>query len=39
MGYIYEAMDKVKEAINTDFKGNESKYKELWEIIDRNWEC
>ncbi|XP_057418192.1 uncharacterized protein LOC130712373 [Lotus japonicus] len=39
MGYIYEAMDRAKEAIKSGFKGNESKYKEIWAIIDNRWEC
>ena len=39
MGYIYEAMDKAKEAIMKSFKNNESKYKEVFEIIDNRWNC
>lgn len=39
MGYIYEAMDRAKENIQNAFKGNEAKYKEIFEIIDRRWEC
>ena len=39
MGYIYEAMDKAKEAIMKSFKNNESKYKEIFEIIDNRWNC
>lgn len=39
MGYIYEAMDRAKEAIVTSFKGNESKYSEVFKKIDSRWEC
>ena len=38
MGYIYEAMDRAKEAIANSFNGNEEKYKHIFEIIDRRWE-
>ena len=34
MGYIYEGMDKAKEAIKTFYKGNESKHLPIWQIID-----
>ncbi|XP_028062825.1 uncharacterized protein LOC114266138 [Camellia sinensis] len=37
MGYIYEAMDRAKEAIAKSFNGNEEKYKEFFEIIDNRW--
>ena len=39
MGYIYEAMDRAKETIQNAFNGNEDKYKEIFAIIDRRWEC
>lgn len=39
MGYIYEAMDRAKETIASSFKENEERYKEIFEIIDRRWEC
>ena len=39
MGYIYEAMDKAKEAIMKSFNNNESKYKDVFEIIDHRWNC
>lgn len=39
MGYIYEAMDRSKEAIMKAFNGNEEKYKEVFKIIDKRWEC
>ena len=38
MGYIYEAMTRAKETIMKSFLGNEEKYKEIFEIIDRRWE-
>ena len=38
MGYIYAAMKKVKEVIVKSFNGNEEKYREIMEIIDRRWE-
>ena len=34
MGYIYEGMDSAKEAIKTFYKGDESKYLPIWQIID-----
>jgi len=34
MGFIYEAMDRAKETIQDLFKNVETKYKELFEIID-----
>ena len=37
MGYIYEAMNGAKETIVKNFLGNEEKYKEIFEIIDRRW--
>ncbi|KAL8529988.1 hypothetical protein ACS0TY_007167 [Phlomoides rotata] len=38
MGYIYEAMDRAKEAIAKVFYKEED-YKEAFEIIDRRWDC
>ena len=38
MGYIYAAMKKAKEIIVKSFNGNEEKYREIMEIIDRRWE-
>ena len=38
MGYIYVAMKKAKEIIVESFNGNEEKYREIMEIIDRRWE-
>ncbi|XP_075663743.1 uncharacterized protein LOC142633393 [Castanea sativa] len=34
IGYIYEAMDRAKEAIEKSFNGSEERYKEIFEIID-----
>ncbi|KAL0012283.1 hypothetical protein SO802_007391 [Lithocarpus litseifolius] len=39
MGYIYEAMDRAKEAIEKSFNGKEERYNEIFEIIDRRWDC
>ena len=38
IGYIYEAMTRAKKTILKSFLGNEEKYKEIFEIIDRRWE-
>ena len=38
MGYIYEGMDRAKEAIKTFYKGNESKYLPIWQIIYSKWD-
>ena len=38
MGYIYEGMDRVKEAIRAKYVGFEEKYGPLWDIIDRRWQ-
>ncbi|XP_028092495.1 uncharacterized protein LOC114292681 [Camellia sinensis] len=37
MGYIYEAMDRAKEAIANSFNGNVEKYKDVFQIIDQRW--
>ena len=39
MGYIYQAMKKAKEAIASSFNNDESKYKDVFAIIDKRWEC
>ncbi|XP_027351140.1 uncharacterized protein LOC113862240 [Abrus precatorius] len=39
MRYIYEAMEKGKEAIMKSFKNNKSKYKDVFAIIDNRWTC
>ncbi|WOH11920.1 hypothetical protein DCAR_0831416 [Daucus carota subsp. sativus] len=38
MGYIYEAMDRAKEAIQKSFNFNEKKYVEVFKIIDKRWD-
>ena len=38
MGYIYEAMDRAKEAIAKSFNGNEERYQEIFSIIDKRWQ-
>lgn len=38
MGYIYEAMDRVKKAIADAFKKNEVRYQVDYDIIDRRWD-
>ncbi|KAL6340183.1 hypothetical protein AAG906_040619 [Vitis piasezkii] len=35
MGYIYEAMNRAKDTIVKSFNGNEEKYKEIFNIIDK----
>ena len=39
MGYIYAAMGVAKESIEKAFSSNSSKYKSVFEIIDKRWEC
>ncbi|GKV49742.1 hypothetical protein SLEP1_g56476 [Rubroshorea leprosula] len=39
MPYIYEAMIKAKDAIKRLQNDDESKYKEIFEIIDNRWKC
>ena len=38
MGYIYEGMDRTKEAIKAKSVGVEDKYGPIWDIIDRRWQ-
>ena len=38
IGYIYEAMDRAKEAIARAFDDNEARYKDIFEIIDKRLE-
>ena len=38
MGYIYEAMDRAKEAIEKSFDGKLEKYEDIFQIIDRRWD-
>ena len=37
MGFVYEAMDQAKEAINEAYHGKRQKYLPLWRIIDERW--
>nr|XP_009620514.1 uncharacterized protein LOC104112332 [Nicotiana tomentosiformis] len=37
MGYLYEAMDRAKEAIQVSF-SDQGKYKRVFEIIDKRWD-
>ncbi|XP_019155165.1 PREDICTED: uncharacterized protein LOC109152037 [Ipomoea nil] len=37
MGYIYPAMEITKKAIEKAFDNNTSKYKKVFEIIDKRW--
>ncbi|OIT06961.1 hypothetical protein A4A49_18386 [Nicotiana attenuata] len=37
MGYLYEAIDRAKEAIQTSF-SDQRKYKRVFEIIDKRWD-
>lgn len=39
MRYKYEAMEKVKETIMKSFNNHESKYKDVFTIIDNRWTC
>ena len=36
-GFLYEAMDSAKEAIQHLYRSNETKYRPIWNIIDRRW--
>ena len=38
MGYICEAMDRVKEEIASNFKNKKSRYSKTWKIIDDRWD-
>ena len=37
IGYIYEAMEKAKEIIMKSFNNDESKYNDVFTIIDNRW--
>ncbi|KAF9676310.1 hypothetical protein SADUNF_Sadunf09G0125500 [Salix dunnii] len=37
IGFIYETMDQIKEAIQHEFRNNNSRYMPLWELIDEIW--
>ena len=38
MGYVYEGMDRAKEAMKVFYRGDESKYFPIWHIIDSRWD-
>ncbi|KAK1280266.1 hypothetical protein QJS04_geneDACA017688 [Acorus gramineus] len=37
LGYVYEAMDRAKEAISKYYDGVSVKYEPYWNIIDKRW--
>ena len=37
MGYIYKAINRAKDTIVRIFNGNEEKYKEIFNIINKRW--
>ncbi|KAF3786202.1 hypothetical protein EJ110_NYTH25956 [Nymphaea thermarum] len=37
IGYLHEAMDKAKEAIQGNLKGKKKLYMPIWKIIDKRW--
>ncbi|KAJ6346377.1 hypothetical protein OIU77_029269 [Salix suchowensis] len=37
IGFIYETMDQIKEAIEHEFRNSNSRYMPLWELIDEIW--
>ncbi|KAH6787411.1 hypothetical protein C2S52_006963 [Perilla frutescens var. hirtella] len=39
MWYMYEAMDRAKEAIAKSFEMKQEEYEEAFKIIDHRWEC
>jgi hypothetical protein len=39
MGYIYEAMDRAKEAVMKAFNNNAEKFGPICDIIDKRWDC
>ncbi|XP_061371723.1 uncharacterized protein LOC133314291 isoform X1 [Gastrolobium bilobum] len=39
MGYMYQVMHRAKETIQRSFNGKEDKYKDIFAIIDKRWEC
>jgi len=39
MSYIYEAMEKAKETVIKSFDDKESKYSDIFTIIDNRWTC
>ncbi|XP_019427121.1 PREDICTED: uncharacterized protein LOC109335442 [Lupinus angustifolius] len=39
IGYIYEAMDRAKETMIGVFQDDEKNYNDLFDIIDKRWQC
>ncbi|KAH7658191.1 Ribonuclease H-like protein [Dioscorea alata] len=39
MGPLVQAMDRAKETIIESFGENEGKYKDIFKIVDKRWEC
>jgi len=37
MGFVYESIDRCKEAIASAFNNVEADYQEIWEVIDQRW--
>ena len=37
MGYIFEAMDRAKDQIASNYNGIQKHYKRIWDIIDERW--
>ncbi|CAN6440829.1 unnamed protein product [Victoria cruziana] len=37
IGYLYEVMDKAKEAIRDQLKGKKKLYMPVWKVIDNRW--
>eukprot|EP00253_Pinus_taeda_P016211 PITA_16211 len=37
MGFVYESLDRCKEAITAAFNNVEADYKEIWDLIDHRW--
>ncbi|XP_049936976.1 uncharacterized protein LOC126410646 [Nymphaea colorata] len=37
IGYLYESMDRAKEAIRDNMKGKKKLYMPIWKIIDGSW--
>jgi hypothetical protein len=37
MGFVYEGIDRCKEAIEKSFNNMENEYMEIWEVIDERW--
>lgn len=37
MGYVFEAMERAKQAIAKHYNIDKAKYQPLWDLIDRRW--